>query len=382
MFWLGYPVPRPRRSTRNCSGWKKVLPGRSLFTDYWRKQVPHRAQVSEFAEDQEDQKDGLLHPQAGVFFQTLVLGPGGPDAEEFTVGSEPLQQSRPPLLQRLKVSASFCRESHACTTARNRIEAEGPESNPNGKKRLTEKAFPITITQAHLRRVEVLAMIRALYLKILSCMMVVICPAALLAADQPAAMLYSHGTALLNGNSITRSSAIFSGDLVQTQADSVANINATGSAVLVLNDSLVQYQGNAVKLEHGGVTISTSKLLATRAGDVTVSPAASVWTDFEVRDVDGTVQIAARKGDLTISDDHGTTTLAQGQQTTRDDAQSQNSQNEDKKKKKKRGSAGAVTAAKGAILDNPVVIGIGAGAIAGVTAWVLIQGDEPASPSK
>jgi len=207
----------------------------------------------------------------------------------------------------------------------------------------------------------------------------VIFPAALFAADQPAAMLYSHGTALLNGDSIARSSAIFSGDLVQTSADSAANINASGSIVLVLNDSLVKYQGNAVELEHGGITISTSKALATRAGDVTVSPAASVWTEFEARDVDGTVQIAARKGDLTISDDNGTTaTLAQGQETTRDDSQSQ----EDKKKKKKRRAGGAVPAAKGGILDSPVAIGIGGGAIVGATAWVLIRGDEPVSPSK
>src|ERR1700723_4357889 len=110
-------------------------------------------------------------------------------------------------------------------------------------------------------------MMRSLYLKMLSCMTVVNLSAALFAADQPAAMLYSHGTALVNGNSIARSAAIFSGDLVQTQADSVANINAPGSSVLVLNESLVQYEGSALKLEHGGVTISTSKLLATRAGD-------------------------------------------------------------------------------------------------------------------
>src|SRR5580658_11087483 len=106
-------------------------------------------------------------------------------------------------------------------------------------------------------------MIRALYVKILSCMMVVIFPAALFAADQPSAMLYSHGTALLNGDSIARSSAIFSGDFVQTNPDSAANINASGSIVLVLNDSLVKYQGNAVTLEHGGVTVSTSKAMAT-----------------------------------------------------------------------------------------------------------------------
>jgi hypothetical protein len=281
--------------------------------------------------------------------------------------------------KRLKVSAYSCRKPHACTLARNRIEAEGSGSNSNGKKRLTEKAFRITITLGYLQKVEVLTMIRSLYLKILSCMMVVIFPAALFATDQPAAMLYSHGTAMLNGDSIARSSAIFSGDLVQTNADSAANINASGSIILVLNDSIVRYQGNAVKLEHGRVTVSTSKLLATRAGDVTVSPAASVWTEFEVKDVDGTVQIAARKGDLTISDDAGTTTLVQGQQTTRDDSQSQD---DNKKKKKKRGATGTSPAAKGPILDSPWVIGIGGAAVAGGTAWILIRGDEPASPSK
>jgi hypothetical protein len=176
---------------------------------------------------------------------------------------------------------------------------------------------------------------RPLYLKILSCVMVIILPAALLAADQPAAMLYSHGAAMLNGNSIVRSSAIFSGDLVQTNADSVANINATGSSVLVLNDSLVQYEGSTLNLEHGGVTISTSKLLATRAGTVTVSPVSGVWTEFEVRDVDGNVRIVARKGELSIKDDSGTSTLAQGQETTRDDSQP----NKDEKKRNRRAAA-------------------------------------------
>jgi len=215
-------------------------------------------------------------------------------------------------------------------------------------------------------------------------MMAVIFPAALFSADQPGAMVYTHGTALLNGNSVARSSAIFSGDLVQTNADSAANINASGSIVLILNDSLVQYEGSTVKLEHGGVTISTSKSLATRAGDVTVSPAASVWTEFEVRDVDGRVQIAARKGDLTIGDDTGTTTLPQGQQTTREESQSQDdsqSQN-DNKKKKKRVAEGPAPAAEGGILNSPVAIGIGGGAILGATAWVLLQSEQPASPSK
>jgi hypothetical protein len=219
-------------------------------------------------------------------------------------------------------------------------------------------------------------MMRSLYLKILSCMIVVILSAALFAADQPAAMLYSHGTALLNGNSIARSSALFSGDLVQTNADSVANINATGSSILVLNDSLVQYEGSGLKLEHGGVSISTSKLLPTRVGNVTVSPVSGVWTEFEVRDVDGRVQIAARTGDLSVSDDAGTTTLAQGQETTRDDSQ----QTEEQKKKKKRVAA-AYVPATGAFFDSPWAIGIGAGLVAGGVVWAVVQGGTPVSPA-
>jgi hypothetical protein len=244
------------------------------------------------------------------------------------------------------------------------------------QKRLTEKNFRITITQGHLPSVGVLAMRRSIYLKILSCMMVVIFPAALFAAEpSPAAMLYAHGTTMLNGSTVPRSSALFSGDLVQTNADSVANINATGSTVLILNNSLVQYEGDAVKLEHGGVTVSTSKLLATHVGGVTVTPTAGVWTEFEVRDVDGRVQIAARKGDLTISDRTGIATLAQGQQTTRDESEPQQS-----RRKQGRDEGAAPVAVGGVVLNSPLVVGIGLGAVVGLGAWALAQGDEPASP--
>jgi len=218
----------------------------------------------------------------------------------------------------------------------------------------------------------------ALLQKILSCLMVLITPSALFAADLGAAMLYSNGATWLNGSSLPKSSAIFSGDLVQTTAGSAAKINASGSTLLVLSDSLVQFEGNAVKVEHGGVTVSTSKAMATRAGDLTVTPAASVWTQFDVTNLDGKVQIAARKGDLTIDDGTGTTTLAQGQQTTVDESQKQ-------KKKKRNGAGGAGGAAPGAtggILDSKVVIGIGLAAVAGVTTWVLVQGGEPVSPVK
>src|SRR5215467_3052716 len=217
---------------------------------------------------------------------------------------------------------------------------------------------------------------RALSTKILSILMALLLPVMTFAADQPSAMMYSHGSAMLNGAPVVRSSAIFSGDLVQTTKDSVANISATGSTVLVLNDSIVQYQGTRVKLEHGGVKVSTAKMLGTHVGGVTVVPKAAGWTEFEVRDVDGVVRIAARKGDLTISDEKGTTTLAEGQETTRDQGQ------DTEGKHKKKEGAGAVPGAAGGVLNSPIAIGIGAAAIAGVTTWVLVESDEPESKDK
>jgi len=245
-----------------------------------------------------------------------------------------------------------------------------------GRKRLTRKALRITIKPIDPGFAGAFAVRNCLLNKILSCIIAVVVPASLFAADSGAAMLYGNGPTWLNGSSLPKSSAVFSGDLVQTAPGSVAKINASGSSLMVLSDSLVQYEGSAVKLDHGSVTVSTSKAMATRAGDVAVTPTADVWTQFDVTKVDGKVQIVARKGDLTVDDGTQTTTLAQGQQTTRD------SEREQDKKKKKRRTGGAVPGAAGGVLDSPLAIGIGGGVVVGLATWVLIQGGEPVSPKQ
>src|SRR5712671_7138528 len=181
----------------------------------------------------------------------------------------------------------------------------------------------------------------------LSLVLAMLLPAQLLAADSASAMLYSNGTAWVNGSPVPKSAAVFAGDLVQTRPDSTAHLNANGSSVMVLADSLVKFQGPAVEVEHGAVRVTTSRGLAARAGDVTVKPATNSWTEFQVTDVDGRVQIAASKGDLTVQDDKGTTTVTQGQQTTRDDTT-----DTEKKKKKRRHGAGAAPAAGGGIMSS------------------------------
>src|SRR5690349_13323507 len=113
--------------------------------------------------------------------------------------------------------------------------------------------------------------------KMVSCVLLFLFPGSMLAADSSAAMLYTNGAAWVNGAHVPRSSSsIFSGDLLQTRSDSVANINAPGSSITVLSDSLVKFQGSSVAIEHGGVRVSTSRGIGTTAGDVKVLPASYV----------------------------------------------------------------------------------------------------------
>jgi hypothetical protein len=217
------------------------------------------------------------------------------------------------------------------------------------------------------------------------CVLLVLFPLSLFAADSNAAMLYINGSAWVNGAHVPRpSSAIFSGDLLQTRRDSVANINEPGSSITVLSDSLVKFEGTALKIEHGGVTVSTSKGVGTSAGDVKVSPTSNSWTEFNVTDVDGTVRIAARKGDLTIFDGNQTTTLQQGQETTRDETNpdAQSNDKSGKKKNKNGQDNGAVPGATGGWLNAPYAVAGGALAAGAITTWVLVKNDNPASPAK
>ena len=216
-----------------------------------------------------------------------------------------------------------------------------------------------------------------------SCVLMILFPGSLFAADSNVAMLYTNGAAWVNGTHVPRvASAIFSGDLLQTRPNSVANINEAGSSITVLSDSLVQFEGASVDIEHGGVTVSTSKEIYATAGDWKVAPASNGWTEFNVTDVDGTVRIFARKGNLTISDGKDVVTLAQGQDTTRDETSANPDTSNTKKKKNKKKQVGAPAGASGGIMNSPYAVGIGAAAIVGVTTWVLVKNDNPASPTR
>jgi hypothetical protein len=204
-------------------------------------------------------------------------------------------------------------------------------------------------------------------------MMIVLTPAALVAADADsgAAVLYGRGkgTVLLNGRPLPGSSAVFPGDLIQTQQESLATLDAPGSGVIVLQDSLVRFERNAVSLQHGGVNVATSHGMVALAKQVTVTPVSNTWTEFEVVETSDTVQVMAGKGDVNVNCGKDSTTLSPGDQATGDDSGNCH--------KKKRKAAGAPLPTDGSVLTNPYVVAgvvIGGG---GVVCLLLCSSSKP-----
>src|SRR6202521_5049912 len=108
-------------------------------------------------------------------------------------------------------------------------------------------------------------------------MLIAVTPASLVAADvdSGAAMLYGKGTVWLNGKPLPRSSAVFPGDLIQTEAQSIATLDASRSSVLVFPDSRVKFGKNAVVLESGSFSVATSQGMVGAAREVTATPASN-----------------------------------------------------------------------------------------------------------
>jgi ferric-dicitrate binding protein FerR (iron transport regulator) len=211
--------------------------------------------------------------------------------------------------------------------------------------------------------------------------MIVILPTSLMAQDSGRAMLHSDGGAWLNGNPAPSSSAIFPQDLIQTQKGNRAKIDADGSTVTVQPDTIVQFEGDELVLDHGGLQVNTSRGMKVRVNCMTVIPLTPEWTRYDVIDVDGKMRVVVYQNDVKIhyqgagarrSKQAGISdvTVHQSEQVTREE----------------RCGAAAKPAevidAEGAILNSPWAKGAGIAAIGIPIGWALCGGDNPVSPSK
>ncbi len=147
-------------------------------------------------------------------------------------------------------------------------------------------------------------------------MLAVLVPAAMMAADTNAAMLYATNRVSLNGSIPTQSSAVFAGDTIQTPSDSAVTLTTQGSTVVVGPSSLLVYQGDVVRLGLGTTMVTTEKGMKTEVQKLLVSPAAKGRSSYRVARTSGKVMIAALRGSLKISDGSSEKTVAEGNSAT------------------------------------------------------------------
>jgi hypothetical protein len=132
--------------------------------------------------------------------------------------------------------------------------------------------------------------------------MVLAFPVSLTAGETSSAILHHNGGVWVDGKVAPDSSAIFVGEVLETKAESIAKLDAEGSSVLVQPESVVRFEENSITLEHGSVSVDTSKGMTVRVKCITVVPVSTAWTQYDVSDVNGTVHVNARKSDVNIEE--------------------------------------------------------------------------------
>ena len=169
--------------------------------------------------------------------------------------------------------------------------------------------------------------------RFICCALILILPQSLVAIDSGSAILHTQGGVWVNGSEVPDSTAIFPGDLLETKAGFAANLTADGSAVLIQPESIVKFQGDVLVLEHGSVSLGTSKAMQVHVNCLTVVPVSTEWTQYEVTDITGKVLVAARKNDVKINREGGPARLSkesegargaivhEGEQGTREESQ-------------------------------------------------------------
>jgi len=211
-------------------------------------------------------------------------------------------------------------------------------------------------------------------------------PASLVGDDTGAAILRSSGVVLLNGNPVPSTSTLLSGDMVETQKQSLARIEFSGSAADISAETMVRFTPDGLILEHGSLSVNTSRGLKVRAGCVTVTPVQIEWTHYEVSDVDGRVTVSALKDDVYV--ESRSANPQQARQSARSDRVIVREGEQKSREEKCGGTVLRETpvAGRGALMNSPYVQGAGLGVIVGVACWVFcfpppsISPDSPDRP--
>lgn len=124
------------------------------------------------------------------------------------------------------------------------------------------------------------------------------------------AILHTQGGVWVNGYEARDSSAVFPGDIIETKKGFSGSLSLEGASVILAPESVGKLGANYLELDHGSVSVGTSKRFEVHIDCMRVVPVIAEWTQYEVGDVNRTIQVAARKDDVNV--DHGTTRKTAG----------------------------------------------------------------------
>jgi ferric-dicitrate binding protein FerR (iron transport regulator) len=201
-------------------------------------------------------------------------------------------------------------------------------------------------------------------------------------AEEAAGILHSSGGVLVNKNSVTAISALFPGDVVETLANSHANIVLDGSSIEIDSDGVVEFHRDEIVLEHGGVFVGTSRRFRVRSGCVLVTPVSDERTIFKVANTDGKVNVFAEKKDVNIDSRAKAARANQSASSSRATVR----EGEQKSREEKCGGGdlkSSPVGLPGSILNSPYILGPAGGLGLAATICILkCFDDDPISPAK
>jgi ribosomal 50S subunit-recycling heat shock protein len=188
------------------------------------------------------------------------------------------------------------------------------------------------------------------------------------------AILHTQGGVWVNGYEAHDSSAVFPGDVIETKPDSSANLSLDGSTVLIAPESVSKFQADLLELDHGGVSVVTSKSFKVRVNCILVVPVLNDWTQYVVTNLNGTVQVAARKLDVNVEHERGRGKDVPESQPSQQQASVHEGEQKNYVESEVCGPAARPTSALAGV--SPKWIAAGA-AGAGILIWLLIHGGNP-----
>lgn len=211
--------------------------------------------------------------------------------------------------------------------------------------------------------------------------MIIAVPLSLLAQnvpDQPAAaVLHSQGGVWVNGYEAHDSSAIFPGDIIETKPGSTGNLILDGTTILIAPESVGKFQSDIFELDHGSVSVGTTKGYKVRVNCLKVVPVVTEWTQYVVTDVNGNVQVAAHKLDVNVEHE-----LRAGKPSSPENEASQRAsvhEGEEKSYSESEMCGAAPKPSSPLSSLNPKWIAAGA-AGTGILIWILVRGGGGKTP--